>query len=255
MFPKNRVALVLAVLLLVLIGLLIKKTRGSVLGAKKTPDYTIVFIGDSMTEYLGNFDELRADFAKYYAGKNFLLLNYGYSSTNILSVQDRIDKDSSHSGRLFQSINAIPFDYVVIESMANNPLSQFPLAEGLKKQTEALDKIVSSLSAKHPKSSIIFMTTVAPIRDRYGEGVVNLSTEERRKWADERIAYIKNHIAYAKAHNIPIIDGFDDSLGKDGSGNIDYINTNDFIHPSPTGIFFISSEIAKFFSQKKLIKN
>jgi len=52
----------------------------------KTPSKvapTIVFIGDSMTEYLGNFDELRKYLKHYYPDKKFLLLNYGFSSTNI----------------------------------------------------------------------------------------------------------------------------------------------------------------------------
>lgn len=205
---------------------------------------TIVFVGDSMTEYLGNFDELRGYLKKYYPIKNFLLLNYGFSSTNILSVQERLEKDSSHSGRIFQAINDIPFDLVIIESFGHNPLSNHPLEEGLRLQNEALDKIVATISQKHPRSSIIFMATIAPNRERYGEGVVNLTTEERGKWAEERSSYIENHIRYAKSHNIPLINIYEKSY-------IDYVNTNDFIHPSPTGIYFISEEIAKFLYNNK----
>lgn len=215
--------------------------------------YTFVFLGDSMTEYLGNFDELRADLNKYYPDQKFLLLNYGYSSTNILSAQDRIEKESSHSGRIFQPINNIPFDYIFIESFGHNPLSQYPLDQGLKMQNEALDKLIATISQKHPRSSIIFVATIAPNRDRYGEGVVNLTTEERQKWADERSAYIQNHINYAKSHGIPLVDIYDKSL-KNGTGNIDYVNTNDFIHPSPTGIYFISQELADFIHSNKLLK-
>lgn len=217
---------------------------------KSKKEITIVFVGDSMTEYLGNFDELRSYLKKYYPTKKFLLLNYGFGSTNILSVQNRLEKDSSHSGRLFQAINNIPFDLIIIESFGHNPLSDHPFEEGLGLQTKALDKIVSTITQKHPKSSIIFMVTIAPSRERYGEGVVNLTTDKREQWADERIAYIKNHIAYAKTHNIPIVNIFEKSLDKNGSGNIDLVNTNDFIHPSPTGIYFISEEIAKFLYHK-----
>ncbi len=56
----------------------------SVISAQKAPDYTMVFLGDSMTENLGNFDELRGYLKDYYPDKNFLLLNYGFSSTNIV---------------------------------------------------------------------------------------------------------------------------------------------------------------------------
>lgn len=214
---------------------------------------TLVFVGDSLTEYLGNFDELQRYLKNYYPNKKFLLLNYGFSATNILSVQERLEKDSTHSGRIFQAINNIPFDLILIESFGHNPLSDHPLEEGLKLQNEALDKIVSTIASKHPSSSIIFIATIAPNKDRYGEGVVNLTTDKRRQWAEERGAYIKNHIAYAKSHNIPLINIYEASLDKDGNGNIDYINTNDFIHPSPTGIYFISEQIAKFLYKNKLL--
>ncbi len=215
---------------------------------------TIVFVGDSMTEYLGNFDELRGYLKKYYPDKKFLLLNYGFSSTSILSVQDRLEKDSTHSGRIFQAINNIPFDLIIIESFGHNPLSDHPLEEGLRLQKEALDKIVATITKKHPKSSIVFMATIAPNRERYAEGVVNLTTEARGKWADERISYIKNHIEYAKSRNIPLINIYEASLDEKGDGNIDYVNTNDFIHPSPTGIYFISEQIAKFLYNNHFFK-
>ena len=212
---------------------------------------TIVFVGDSMTEYLGNFDELRGYLKNYYPERKFLLLNYGFSSTNILSVQERLEKESSHSGRIFQAINNIPFDLILIESFGHNPLSDHPLEEGLNMQREALNKIVSTILQKHPKSAILFLATIAPNKERYAEGVINLTTEERNKWAKERVAYIKNHIDYAKSHNIPLINIYEKSLDQNNTGNIDYINSNDFIHPSPTGIYFISEEIAKFLYNNK----
>lgn len=207
----------------------------------KVQTKTYVFVGDSMTANLGNFDELKAYLKQYYPNTTFQLLNYGFSSTNILSVQDRLDKNNNYLGRTFQAINDIQFDKIFIESFGNNPLSDHPLDEGLKLQTEALDNIVRAIVKKHKRSSIIFIATVAPVRDRYGEGVVNLTTEVRQKWAAEREAYIKNHIQYAKSHKIPLINIYEKSLG-----NTDYISTNDFIHPSPTGIYFISEQIARF---------
>ncbi len=216
-------------------------------------DYTLVFLGDSMTEYLGNFDELRKYLSDYYPDKKFLLLNYGFGSTNIISAIDRVEKETTHSGRAFQPINDIPFDYIFIESFGHNPLSELPLERGLDEQNKSLDQIVASLTTKHPKSSIIFIATIAPNRDRYAENAVNLQTEERYKWADERTAYIKNHIKYAKDHHIPLTNVYERSL-QNGTGNIDYISTNDFIHPSPTGVYFISEEITKFLVSKGYFK-
>lgn len=224
-------------------------------GTEVSPDYRIVFLGDSMTEILGNFDELRSYLKKYYPTKNFLLLNYGYGSTNILSATERIEKETWHAGRAFQPINDINFDLILIESFGHNPLSEYPLEEGLKKQNEALDSIIQTLTSKHPKSTIVFLATIAPNSRRYAEESVNLSPGERAKWASERSSYIKNHIEYAKSKNIPLINIYEKSLDKEGYGNIDYINTKDFIHPSGSGIYLISEEISKFISGNNLLKN
>lgn len=228
-------------------------SRKTVLGIAQSNNSnpTIVFVGDSMTEYLGNFDELRGYLKNYFPNKKFLLLNYGFGSTNILSVLDRLEKDSDHAGRIFTAINNIPFDLILIESFGHNPLSQYPLEQGLKLQKETLDKIVFSITQKHPKSNIVFVATIAPNKERYGEGVVNLTDEKRAQWANERVAYIKNHIEYAKTHNIPLINIYEDSLDKNGDGNIDFVSSNDFIHPSPTGVYFISEEISKFLYKNK----
>ena len=40
-------------------------------------DARIVFLGDSVTEYLGNFEDLRNFLLKSYPDKRILLLNYG----------------------------------------------------------------------------------------------------------------------------------------------------------------------------------
>ncbi len=215
-------------------------------------DYKIVLLGDSMFEILGNFDELKSYLKGYYPEKKFLLLNYGYGSTNILSAKERLEKETFHIDRKYQAINDIDFDLILIESFGHNPLSEYKLEEGLKKQVEALDEIVAIILKKHPKSSIIFVATLAPNSRRYGEGMINLLPAERKKWADERSAYIKNHTKYAKTHNIPLINIYDKSL-KDGDGNIDYIDTTDFIHPSPSGVYLISEEIAKFIFEQDLL--
>lgn len=227
---------------------------------KPSDAYTIILVGDSMTDFLGeNPIALRKHLKTHYCdenctpkGKVFGIFNLGFGSTNVLSLQDRIEKESFYNGKQFQSILAREFDLIIIESFGNNPLSQFPLEQGLKKQEEALDNAVRTIHKAKPNAVIAFMSTVAPIRNRYGEGAVVLPPEERQKWADERIAYIKNHIKFAEDHNIPLINVYEKSL-KEGDGNIDYINTTDFIHPSVTGIDFISKEIADWIFNNRVL--
>lgn len=211
---------------------------------KYSQDYTIVLLGDSMTERIGNSDELRANLKNYYPNKTFEVLNYGFGSTNILSVQKRLESETFF-GRAFRPITEIDFDLILVESFGHNPLSEFPLQEGLQKQTEALDNIVRIIKENNIHAKIVFFGTIAPSKKHYSEGLTDLAPEVREKWAVERINYIQNHMNYAKTHNIPYIDILSKSLNSDGDVNLDYIS-NDYIHPSPKGIYLISDEIANF---------
>jgi lysophospholipase L1-like esterase len=227
---------------------------------KPTDAYTIILVGDSMTDFLGeNPTKFREYLKSHYCdehctpkGKVFGIFNLGFGSTNVLSLQDRIEKESFYLGKQFQSILNREFDLIIIESFGNNPLSQYPLEEGLKKQDEALDKAVRTIHKAKPNAVIAFMTTVAPIRNRYAEGSTVLSPEVRRQWADERAAYIKNHAKFAQEHNIPLLDLYTKTLNN-GEGTIDYINSNDFIHPSVSGIDFISKEMADWIYNERIL--
>lgn len=229
-----------------------KEANGShSLKVKYPQDLTMVLVGDSMTERLGNSDEIRADLKKYYPTKTVEVLNYGFGSTNILSVPDRLTKETMYT-RIFRPILDIDFDMILIESFGHNPLSEMPLPDGLKKQDETLDQIVSLIKTSNPRAKIIFVATIAPNKKRYGEGTVDLSPEKRAEWANERIAYIKNHIEYANSHNLPLINIYEKSLGIDGDGNLNYIDSKGHIHPSPGGVYFISQEIADFIHNNNL---
>lgn len=216
-------------------------------------DKRIVFLGDSMTEYLGNFEDLRNFLLKYYPDKRILLLNYGYSSTNILSAMERIEKDTTHSGRIFEPISNIPYDLIFIESFAYNPLSEYPVDQGLNLQTLELDKIVKTLKEKHPNSKVIFIATIAPLHKDFAKGNTDLSSEKRVDWAKEREAYLENHIKYAKDHNIKILDLYHQTKNINGEGTSLFINPLDNIHPSPIGVYYISKEIADFINKNKLL--
>ena len=219
---------------------------------KYPPDFLVVLVGDSMTEYLGNSDELRVFMSEYYPGKTFDFLNYGFGSTNILSLPDRLTNWTEH-GRAYKPILDIPFNLIIIESFGHNPLSEYSLAEGLKKQDETLDKVVEMIRNKKPEAKIVFLATISPNKKVYAGHLVDLTPETRVIWANERVSYIKNHIEYADSHNIPLINVFEKSLDLSGDGNLKYIEDHNYIHPSPTGIIFISREIADFIYKKNLL--
>ena len=141
----------------------------------------------------------------------------------------------------------------MLESFGENPLSQYPLNEGLQRQTQELDKIVGVLKETNPKGKIAFVASISPNKLIFAQNQVNLSSEKKAQWVEERIAYIKNHILYAQSHNIPIINVFEKSLSENGDGDPEYISTDDYIHPSPKGIIFISKEIADYIYKNNLL--
>lgn len=233
---------------------IIMEVNGKTL-VKYPQDFTLVLLGDSMTERLGNSDEIREGIVKNYPGKTVEVLNYGFGSTNITSALDRLTTETEHHGRKFQPILNIDFQLILIESFGHNPLSQYSLEEGLKIQTETLDKIVKTITDEGRGDKIVFVGTIAPNTKTYAQNTVELTSEKRAEWAKERMAYIQNHLQYAKSHNIPVIDIYSASLDNNGDGKTVYIDSVDNIHPSPSGIVFISNQIAKSIADLQLLKS
>jgi lysophospholipase L1-like esterase len=209
-----------------------------------------------MIDSLGeNFDYLKQDLEDYYPNTTFGLFNYGYGSTNILSLKERLNSETTYNDKDNEAILDRVLDIIIIGSFGHNPLSELPLEEGLKKQTETLDDVVLQLVTEKPNTLIIFLAEFGPSEHSYARGVVDLSPEQRDIWVNERKAYIENHIDYANSHNIPLINIYEESLVRGdvdeeslvrGDVDLDYINKDNYIHPSSTGLIFMSQTIADF---------
>ena len=206
-----------------------------------------------MTDYLGSGAEVKKYLKKYYPQKTINIHNFSVGSTNILTLPKRLQDLTNFNGKISDPILNTDFDLIIIESFGHNPLSEYSLDEGLQKHNQTLDQAREMIKQRQPWALIILMATIAPHHDRYAEGVANLTTEERKKWAEDRVAYIKNHINYSKQNKLPLINVYEKSLDENGGGHIDYINTADFIHPSPTGVEFISYEVADFIFKQRIL--
>lgn len=213
---------------------------------EKKDSYTILYLGDSMTQVLGeNLDQLSIYLKNHYPNTVFGQFNYSAGATNILTINDRLTKGGDFFAKSFPAILDRQSDIVILESFGHNPLSQYPLDEGLQKQTQALDQFVLQMVINKPGTLIIFLATIAPSKTHYALNSRDLSPQVRQQWAEERIAYIQNHINYANSHNIPLINVYQKSLDDQGNAKLQYIN-NDYIHPSTEGVKLISQEIAEF---------
>lgn len=218
----------------------------------KNQSYRIVVIGDSMTEWLGlNANDLRLKLIKYYPNSEFVTYNYGYSGTNVLTLPDRLIQRTTNRETQNNPILDQDVDLIIIESFGYNPLSEYSLEEGLKKQNEVLEKSVRLILSRRPNTSLAFMTPIAPDPINYARGSRDLSQEVRKYWVVERVAYIRNHQKFAESLGIPVIDVYSLSLTKNGTVNRVYIS-EDNIHPSKAGVELISQAIADYIYNNKI---
>ncbi len=218
----------------------------------KNQSYRIVIVGDSMVEWLGlNANVLRLNLKKYYPDSEFVTYNYGYSATNVLTLPDRLtmvtkNRETQNNPVLDQDV-----ELIIIESFGYNPLSEYSLEDGLKKQNEILEESVRLILAKRPKTALAFMTPIAIDPINFAKGSYDLSPDQRKQWVTERIAYIDNHRKFAKEKGIPVIDVYPISLMKSGLVNKTYVS-DDHIHPSQKGIGLMSKAIADYIFENKI---
>ncbi|MEP7167181.1 MAG: SGNH/GDSL hydrolase family protein [Candidatus Woesebacteria bacterium] len=217
--------------------------------------YRIILLGDSMTAALGPYaDELRLVVKKKYPDVDLIIENQSAPSSNVESLQDRLLTKATEANATYEPVLGKPFDIIVIESFGYNPLSHLGRTEGIDKANESLFTTMRLLNREQPSALVVFLATIAPSHTMYGVGAVELDLAARESWASERDQYIENHIAFAKEHNIPLVDIYNQTKDKTGSGVLKYINPTDHIHPSQLGVNFIQDKLAQYFIDAKLFE-
>jgi hypothetical protein len=215
--------------------------------------YRIMLVGDSIIDSLGlNAQTLRQHLINYYPDNEFVNYNYGFGATSIETLQERLTKETEYNGQKYPSILSQDFDLIIIESFAYNPLSQEQENVGVEKHIKILDQSIREIIKSKPVSVVAIMTPIAPSKTHFAKGVYDLSVQERKQWAEERIMYIEGVIKYANDNQIPLIDVYQKSLNSENGGDLRYINPDDYIHPSAEGIDLISRIIAEYIFINKI---
>ncbi|MDP2632408.1 MAG: SGNH/GDSL hydrolase family protein [Candidatus Curtissbacteria bacterium] len=219
--------------------------------------YNVFMVGDSMTNALGPRGGTMSEFInELYKRHNIFVSidNYAHGSANILDIDEQLNKQTTYWDSTFEPLLSREFDLILVESFGYNPLSEFGLEEGIKRQNQALVELMTTLVSTHPNSAVVFVATIAPSKEKYAQNILlNIPAEDRSRQAEERMTYIKNHISFAQSHNIPVINIYEKSLNQKGDGNLKYINPSDYIHPSAEGIDFIGHEIANFIYENQIL--
>lgn len=220
----------------------------------KKDSYTIILLGDSMVDAFGpNLDSLREHLEDFYPNTQFGLFNYGFAATTLETLMDRLTTETEYKGSKYTPILSRQFDIIIIESFGHNPIQQTDLETGFIKQEHLLQEAVKRISAEHPGSVIIFLATIGANKDNYAKGVKELRNEDSGQLAQVRNGYIKNHIEFARDHDIPLINVYDLALDRSGTTAPEFINKDSWIHPSGPGIELISRNIAEYIYFNKII--
>jgi lysophospholipase L1-like esterase len=218
----------------------------------KNDSYRMVIVGDSIVGSLGpNANTLREDLISYYPDSEFVTYNYGYASSNVLTLYERLTEKTVDGAKENKPVLELDVELIIIESFGYNPLSEYTLEEGLKKQNEELEKSVAAILSQKPNASLAFLTPIALDPINFARSSRNLSPEIRKRWVEERTAYINNHKKFAQEKGIPVIDVYQASLKQDGTVDKIYIS-DDFVHPSKAGIQLISKTIADYIWDNKI---
>lgn len=215
---------------------------------------TILFVGDSMTLALGPHPYKLSTLLNEKFDKGFAVDNYSVGSVSILSLEELLTEKTQINGLTEKPAIQREFDILVIESFGHNPLSQFPLEEGLKIQEEILDKTMVWLIEKRPQAVIMFLATFAPDEQNYAQGAIDLNSKSSKDFAIERKKYIENFISYAKQHNIPLVNMYEQSFNPDGSFKRELISQLDNIHPSQVGIELIQQKVFEYIVDNQFLK-
>lgn len=213
---------------------------------EKSDEFFIYLVGDSMMHSLGPrggyFNE---DVSNAHKGIFLQIFNYSEANQSIATLPKRLTEEvqADHDLLLKPILEGNPDpDLIIIESFGYNPLSDYGVEEGLRRQNEYLTEIMTTLTNRYPNTVIMFMATIAPDRELYGK---NIDLSDRETQANERIAYLENHIEYAREHNIPLINVYEESLDGTGDGDVRYISPDDTIHPSDAGMELMSEVMTR----------
>lgn len=217
--------------------------------------YEIALLGDSMTAALGPHG---GPFSEYlhevYDKPGFIVDNYAVGSSNIQSLQKRLNEPLEVDGSTYAPIlTRGELDLIIVESFAYNPLSHLERELSYVEHERELKHLLEDVANSLPNTRVILMSTIAPSSDRYARFVQNLTTEQSRAQAQERIDVLNHHITLAGRWALPIINIYAYSRNSQGDGDLRYINPDDYIHPSVDGVELISRTMSEFIHQQRIL--
>lgn len=229
----------------------IKTLVPSYIASNNDGDIDMVFLGDSMIDTL-SYNICQASFRRYFPGKQFNILKYGYGSTNIESAFKRLTETTSYLGKENPSILSQNPKIIVIESFAYNNFGNSQ--NGIDRQTKALQNIIDTIKNKLPDTKIVLAATISPNSVVFGNGIkdMHFSAFEKIEKTNTIKVYLQNIVNFAGKNSYALADAFHPSLfGSNGLESL--INSADHLHPSSLGTELFCDTVAKTVLDHKFI--
>lgn len=199
--------------------------------------YSIAIYGDSMVDTMGErLEYLEHSLKKLYPSVNFTLYNYGKGSENVEMGLSRWNSRLDYQDRHYPSIVEVRPDIIIIGSFAYNPSVDPPDRD---RHWLGLTKLVQQAETLGTK--VYMLAEIVPLRSDFGKGPngVNYDTPTAYTHSGLIVENLQNAVGLSKTLNVPLIDVFDQSIGKPG-----LTNPSDGIHPSVVGHEFTADIIA-----------
>ena len=205
-------------------------------------NYTVVLIGDSIVDTMGEVCEyLDKALKNTHPDTSFLCYNYGVGSQNITEGLARFHSRFDYQTRHYPPISEIKPDIIILGSFAYNVLTP----HSRDQHWNDLTRLVRE--AQTTGASVYLLAEIAPRRADFGKGPqgVNWENNTTNKHSENIKERIENVLGLAKSLNIPLIDTYTPSL-LPGQKEVvaHFINPSDGIHPSVLGHQFMAGIIA-----------
>jgi len=211
----------------------------------KKQSVTIALLGDSMMDTLGpDAPYITQTLKTIYPTTTFDVQNFGVGGTPIEFGIERVSTVALSNP-----------DVVVLESYAYN-VSGTTNQTGVDNHWLALARAVDAIKQTIPDAKIVIAATIAPNRERFGDGAPGLSFSLEDKIVRTNMIkkYLETTIQFAQGEHIPLADSYHASLDSTGNGKRALISFSDHIHYSDAGRKLFSQKIAQSIVANKLLE-
>lgn len=215
-----------------------------IIKTSKKPYYKIVFLGDSMTDFLGDdFEFIQTALLTKFPKTRFEILNYAVGATDLASGSARLTQSVTRHDKTLQPIFSINPDIIILESFAYNQGSA--IREEILKYKSTLEQLISNVKEKNIE--LILARTIAPNSKVIADGIpgFNFSKTDKKEKAETITRYFEIFKTVAAEKKLPLADAYVLSLDNSLEGKLLYINEKDHLHPSEEGLKLYSQAVAK----------